>query len=129
MKFAQNNHPTCLFSPTLIFLINDESTLTNFEKFHPPSNKNPPSTFIEVLDFSILHVYSNLHVLLRWYISEEIMFTFQFLNDKIDNYGVFFDINAWNFSTKVLYMSKKHKFHPPQNNNFSTLHVYSNLYV
>ena len=49
-------------------LINVESTLTDFEKFHPPQNKNPPSTFIEFLDFSTLHVYSNLHVLLRWYI-------------------------------------------------------------
>ena len=53
---------------TLISLINVESTLADFEKFHPPQNRNPPSTFIEFLDFSTLHVYSNLHVLLRWYI-------------------------------------------------------------
>ena len=24
---------------------------TDFEKFHPPQNKNPPSTFIDFLDF------------------------------------------------------------------------------
>ena len=52
---------------------------------------------------------------------------------------MFFYIIAWNFSTKVLYMSKKHKFHPPQNNNppstfiefldFAPPHVYSNLHV
>ena len=29
---------------TLISLINVEPTLTDFEKFHPPQNKNPPST-------------------------------------------------------------------------------------
>ena len=29
-------------------------TLTDFEKFHPPQNKNPPSTFIDFLDFSTL---------------------------------------------------------------------------
>ena len=28
---------------TLISLINVEPTLTNFEKFHPPQSKNPPS--------------------------------------------------------------------------------------
>ena len=47
---------------TLISLINVESRLTDFEKFDPPQNWNPPSTFIESLDFSTLHVYSNLHV-------------------------------------------------------------------
>ena len=46
-------------SRTLISLRNVESTLTDFEKFHPSQNKNPP---IEFLDFS------TLHVLLRWYI-------------------------------------------------------------
>ena len=30
-------------------------TLTDFEKFHPPQNKNPPYTFIDFLDFSTLH--------------------------------------------------------------------------
>ena len=40
---------------TLISLINVEPTLTDFEKFHPPQNKNPPSTFIEFLDFSTLY--------------------------------------------------------------------------
>ena len=40
---------------TLISLINVEPTLTNFEKFHPPQNKNPPSSFIDFLDFSTLH--------------------------------------------------------------------------
>ena len=39
----------------LISLINVEPTLTNFEKFHPPQNKNPPSSFINFLDFSTLH--------------------------------------------------------------------------
>ena len=66
--------------PTLISLINVEPTLTDFEKFHPPQNKNPPSSFIDFLDFSTLHssfirfyvlvfsknstllVYSKLHV-------------------------------------------------------------------
>ena len=65
---------------TLISLINVEPTLTDFEKFHPPQNKNPPSSFIDFLDFSTLHssfirfyvlvfsknstllVYSKLHV-------------------------------------------------------------------
>ena len=40
---------------TLISLINMGPTLTDFEKFHPPQNKNPSSTFIEFLDFSTLH--------------------------------------------------------------------------
>jgi hypothetical protein len=40
---------------TLISLINVEPTLTDFEKFHPPQNKNPPTTFIEFLNFSTLH--------------------------------------------------------------------------
>ena len=40
---------------TLISLINVEPTLTDFEKFHPPQSKNPPSTFIEFLDFSTHH--------------------------------------------------------------------------
>ena len=40
---------------TLISLINVEPTFTNFEKFHPPQNKNPPSSFINFLDFSTLH--------------------------------------------------------------------------
>ena len=40
---------------TLISLINVEPTLTDFEKFHPPQNKNPPSSFIDFLDFSTLH--------------------------------------------------------------------------
>ena len=40
---------------TLISLINVEPTITDFEKFHPPQNKNPPSTFIDFLDFSTLH--------------------------------------------------------------------------
>ena len=41
-----------LFSSTLISLINIAPTLTNFEKFHPPQKKkNPPSTFIDSLDF------------------------------------------------------------------------------
>ena len=40
---------------TLISLINVGPMLTDFEKFHPPQNKNPPSTFIEFLDFSTLH--------------------------------------------------------------------------
>ena len=42
-------------SCTLISLINVGPTLTDFEKFHPPQNKNPLSTFIEFLDFSTLH--------------------------------------------------------------------------
>ena len=29
-----------------------EPTLTDFEKFHPPQNKLPPSSFIDFLDFS-----------------------------------------------------------------------------
>ena len=45
----------CSKHSTLISLINVESKLTDFEKFHPPQNKNPPSTFIEFLDFSPLH--------------------------------------------------------------------------
>ena len=40
---------------TLISLINKGPRLTDFEKFHPPQNKNPPSTFIDFLDFSTLH--------------------------------------------------------------------------
>ena len=32
-----------------------EVTLTNFEKFFPPLNKNPPSMFIDFLDFSTLN--------------------------------------------------------------------------
>ena len=40
---------------TLISLINVEPTLTNLKKFHPPQNKNSPSTFIDFLDFSSLH--------------------------------------------------------------------------
>ena len=44
-----------LTGATLISLINVEPTLTNFEKFHPPQNKNPPSSFINFLDFSTLH--------------------------------------------------------------------------
>ena len=39
---------------TLISLINVEPTLTDFEKFHLPQNKNPPSTFIDFLNFSAL---------------------------------------------------------------------------
>ena len=42
-------------SSTLLSLINVEPTLTDFKKFHPPQNKNPPSTFIEILDVSTLH--------------------------------------------------------------------------
>ena len=34
---------------TLISLINVESMLTNFEKFHPPQKEIPPSTFIEFI--------------------------------------------------------------------------------
>ena len=34
---------------TLISLINVEPTLTNFEKFHPPQKKNPPSSFIDFI--------------------------------------------------------------------------------
>ena len=30
-------------------------TLTDFEKFHPTQNKNPPYMFIDFLDFSTLH--------------------------------------------------------------------------
>ena len=41
--------------PTLMSLINVGPTITDFEKFHPPQNKNPPSTFIDFLDFSTLH--------------------------------------------------------------------------
>ena len=40
---------------TLISLINVEPTLTDFEKFPPSQNKNPPSTCIEFLDFSTLY--------------------------------------------------------------------------
>ena len=40
---------------TLISLINVEPKLTDLKKFYPPQNKNPPSTFIEILDFSTLH--------------------------------------------------------------------------
>ena len=40
---------------TLISLINVEPTLTDFKKFHPLQNKNPPSSFIGFLDFSTLH--------------------------------------------------------------------------
>ena len=29
--------------------------LTDFEKFHPTQNKNPPYTFIDFLEFSTLH--------------------------------------------------------------------------
>ena len=65
---------------TLTSLINVEPTFTDFEKFHPPQNKNPPSSFIDFLDFATLHssfirfyvlvfsknstllVYSKLHV-------------------------------------------------------------------
>ena len=36
---------------TLISQINVGPTLTDFEKFHPPQNKNTPSTFIDFLDF------------------------------------------------------------------------------
>ena len=35
---------------TLISLINVESTITNFEKFHPPQKQNPASTFIDFLN-------------------------------------------------------------------------------
>ena len=35
---------------TLISLINVESTLTDFEKFHPPQKENPPSTFIHFIN-------------------------------------------------------------------------------
>ena len=42
-------------STTLISLIKVGLTLTDFEKFHPPHNKNSPSTFIDFLDFSALH--------------------------------------------------------------------------
>ena len=50
-------HKLCLQEEggTLISLINVEPTFTNFEKFHPPQNKNPPSSFINFLDFSTLH--------------------------------------------------------------------------
>ena len=40
---------------TLISLINVESTLTDFDKFHPTQIKNPPYTFIDFLDFPTLH--------------------------------------------------------------------------
>ena len=42
-----------------------EVTLTNFEKFHPPQ-KNPPSTFIDFLDFFHPPL---LHYLLQLYTS------------------------------------------------------------
>ena len=45
---------------TLISLINVGPTLTDFEKFHPPQNKNPPYTFIDFLDFSTLHSRSEM---------------------------------------------------------------------
>jgi hypothetical protein len=32
-----------------------EVRLTEFEKLHPPQKKNPPSTFIDFLDFFTLH--------------------------------------------------------------------------
>ena len=31
--------------------------LTDFEKFHPPQNKNSPSTIIDFLDFSTLNLW------------------------------------------------------------------------
>ena len=43
------------FLITLISLINNDVTLTDFEKFHPTQIKNPPYTFIDFLDFSTLH--------------------------------------------------------------------------
>ena len=54
---GENFLPIFLLSEvtTLISLINVGPTLTDFEKFHPPQNKNPPSTFIDFLDFSTLH--------------------------------------------------------------------------
>ena len=39
-----------LYGVTLISLINVEPTLTDFEKFHPPQNKNPPSSFIDFIN-------------------------------------------------------------------------------
>ena len=42
-------------SVTLISLINVGPALTDFEKFHPPQNKNPLSTFIDFLEFSYFH--------------------------------------------------------------------------
>ena len=44
--FQKTNENT---SHTLISLINVEPTLTNFEKFHPPQKKNPPSSFIDFI--------------------------------------------------------------------------------
>ena len=35
---------------TLISLINVEPTITDFEKFHPPQKKNPPSIFIDFIN-------------------------------------------------------------------------------
>ena len=35
---------------TPISLINVESTITNFEKFHPPQKQNPASTFIDFMN-------------------------------------------------------------------------------
>ena len=46
------NHYPEHYPPTLISLINVGPTLTDFEKFHPPQNQNPPSTFIDFLDLA-----------------------------------------------------------------------------
>ena len=54
-KYLEQNPVSILYLHTLISLINVGPTLTDFEKFHPPQNKNPPSTFIDFLDFSTLH--------------------------------------------------------------------------
>ena len=49
---AHGNVVGTIFLPTLISLINVGPKLTDFGKFHPHQNKNPPSTIIEILDFS-----------------------------------------------------------------------------
>ena len=55
LKFFWAKQVTDYTVPNLISLIKVGPTLTDFQKFHPPQNKNPPSTFIDFLDFSTLH--------------------------------------------------------------------------
>ena len=54
-------------SSTLISLINVEPTLTDFEEFHPPQNKNSPSMFIDFMNiFQLPRLFQPPRLLERW---------------------------------------------------------------
>ena len=92
---------------TLISLINVESTLTNFEKFHPPQNKNPPSTKL---------LFPKLH---KSCLSQSLAVKATCLNQYLNYLNAKIQGSSCNIPTSTFFILQL--LHP--------LHVYSNLHV